>query len=147
MGNDTLSRRDVLIGGGTAALAGAAELSDSAWAAAQTYDVIILGAGSAGVSAAPTVQSYGRSVLVLEAQDRVGGRAYTDNTTFPVPFDLGAQFLGDVASGNNILYNIATAFRLETFSADLVPFGFLNGDPLRFVAIYVAALTALLAQG
>jgi len=144
--NHALSRRDLLIGGSTAAIVGAAEFNDTASAAANTYDVIIVGAGSAGISAARTVQSYGRSVLVLEAQDRVGGRAYTDNT-FPVPFDLGAQFLGDVATGNNILYHIAKAFRLETFSADLVPFGFLNGDPLAFLGTYAAALTALLTQG
>src|SRR4029079_11313377 len=32
-------------------------------------------------------------------------------------------------------------------SADLVPFGFLNGDPLAFLGTYAAALTALLTQG
>jgi ribulose 1,5-bisphosphate synthetase/thiazole synthase len=65
--NHALSRRDLLIGGGTAAIVGAAEFNDTASAAANTYDVIIIGAGSAGISAARTVQSYGRSVLVLEA--------------------------------------------------------------------------------
>jgi monoamine oxidase len=75
-------------------------------------DVVIVGCGVAGIGAARTLISYGKSVLLLEAKDRVGGRAYTDNTTFPqTPFDLGAQLFQQVLSGN-ILYQIARARKL-----------------------------------
>lgn len=55
-------------------------------------DVVIIGAGAAGLGAARTLIRGGARVIVLEARDRVGGRAYCDNTTFPIPVDLGAQW-------------------------------------------------------
>ena len=42
----------------------------------RTYDVIVIGAGFAGVTAARDLASAGRSVLVLEARDRLGGRTW-----------------------------------------------------------------------
>src|SRR5580700_4317642 len=66
-----------------------------------TTDVIVVGCGLAGIGAARTVLSYGRSVMILEARDRVGGRVHCDNTTFPgFAFDYGAQFFQQVVSGN-----------------------------------------------
>ena len=41
-----------------------------------TYDVIVVGAGFAGVTAARDVGAAGRSVIVLEARDRLGGRTW-----------------------------------------------------------------------
>lgn len=41
------------------------------------YDVVVLGAGFAGITAARELKNYGRRVLVLEARDRIGGRAWT----------------------------------------------------------------------
>jgi monoamine oxidase len=78
-------------------------------AAATSYDVIVIGAGAAGIGAARTVRSYGKSVLLLEAQGRPGGRAITDNKTFSeIGVDLGAQFFGKVVAGN-VLYAMAQA--------------------------------------
>ncbi len=72
-------------------------------------DVVVVGAGVAGIGAARTLLSYGRSVVVLEAQECAGGRASTDNTTFSeIPFDLGAQLFHQVLAGN-VLYHIALA--------------------------------------
>ncbi|KKJ78688.1 hypothetical protein WH95_00975 [Kiloniella litopenaei] len=56
-------------------------------------DVIVIGAGIAGVTAARTLMQQGVSVLVLEARDRIGGRAYTEQETFGVPYDHGCTWL------------------------------------------------------
>src|SRR5215472_12857345 len=58
------------------------------------WDVVIIGAGVAGLSAARALAEAGRSVLLLEARNRVGGRVWTRHeidTTAPV--ELGAEFI------------------------------------------------------
>lgn len=55
----------------------------------KTYDVIVLGAGAAGLAAAADLAAVGRSVLILEARDRVGGRTFTDDSGI----ELGAEFV------------------------------------------------------
>ncbi|GGP61974.1 FAD-dependent oxidoreductase [Streptomyces sindenensis] len=44
-----------------------------------TVDVVVVGAGFAGLSAAERLVSMGRSVLVVEARDRVGGRSLSES--------------------------------------------------------------------
>ncbi len=56
-------------------------------------DVLIVGAGVAGLAAAQVLVAGGRRVQVLEAAPRIGGRCYTDTATFGTPFDLGAARL------------------------------------------------------
>ncbi len=56
-------------------------------------DVIIIGAGSAGIGAARRLMALGRSVVVIEAAGRIGGRAYTESDTFGVPYDQGCAWL------------------------------------------------------
>jgi monoamine oxidase len=56
-------------------------------------DVVIVGAGAAGIAAARRITAAGRSCVVIEAADRVGGRCVTDMRTFGVPFDRGAHWL------------------------------------------------------
>ena len=58
-------------------------------------DVVVIGAGLAGLGAATALRAAGRSALVLEASDRIGGRAWT---TYPAElggawFDMGAVWL------------------------------------------------------
>jgi monoamine oxidase len=58
------------------------------------YDVIAIGAGIAGLKAAYDLQNKGLSVIVLEANDRIGGRIHT-TTEFDSEFaiDLGAELV------------------------------------------------------
>lgn len=56
------------------------------------FDVVIVGAGAAGIAAARVLTAAGRRVIVLEARDRVGGRARTDHA-LGAPADLGAAWL------------------------------------------------------
>ncbi len=57
-------------------------------------DVIVLGAGIAGLAAAERLASAGRSVILLEARDRLGGRIHTLHPSdFPYPIELGAEFI------------------------------------------------------
>jgi len=57
------------------------------------YDIIVVGAGVAGLAAADRLLRAGKRVLVLEGRDRIGGRAFTDTTTFRRPFDHGCHWL------------------------------------------------------
>lgn len=57
------------------------------------YDVIVIGAGAAGLAATKELRAWGLNVLCLEAADRSGGRCFTDTTSFGVPFDHGAHWL------------------------------------------------------
>jgi monoamine oxidase len=57
------------------------------------FDLIIIGAGVAGIAAAHAARDAGLNAIVLEAQDRVGGRAFTDFESFSQPFDHGCQWL------------------------------------------------------
>jgi monoamine oxidase len=87
-----LSRRQLLQGlGAGAALAGAGPY---ARAAATVPDVLVIGAGGAGLVAAKELTAKGVSVLVLEARDRIGGRAFTDGS-LGVAWDRGCSWLHD----------------------------------------------------
>jgi len=58
------------------------------------FDVIVIGAGAAGLMAAWEIVRTGRTVAVLEARDRVGGRTHTiTDPAFDMPVELGAEFI------------------------------------------------------
>jgi monoamine oxidase len=60
----------------------------------QDFDVIVIGAGAAGLAASDVLSRAGRSVVVLEARDRVGGRCWSlSEPGLPVPIELGAEFI------------------------------------------------------
>lgn len=56
-------------------------------------DVVIIGAGAAGLSAAKELSSQGVSFVVVEASHRIGGRAYSEEIAPDVWFDLGCAYL------------------------------------------------------
>lgn len=78
-------------------------------------DVLILGAGIAGLAAARKLTEQGRKTLVLEARNRVGGRMWTDSS-LGVPLDLGASWIHGV-KGNPIAA-LAKQFGIETVPTD-----------------------------
>jgi monoamine oxidase len=58
-----------------------------------TADVVVVGAGFAGLAAARELTRLGHDVLILEGRDRVGGRSYTSHIA-GVPVDMGGTFVG-----------------------------------------------------
>jgi monoamine oxidase len=83
-----MTRRRMLLG-----LAATPFFVNSVWASApKNPDVVIIGAGAAGLGAAKTLSDMGVSFVLIEAQSRIGGRAYTDNHTFGVPYDMGCHW-------------------------------------------------------
>ena len=56
-------------------------------------DVVVIGAGAAGLSATAELMRRNISVLCIEGMNRIGGRCYTDISTFGVPADHGAHWL------------------------------------------------------
>jgi len=62
-------------------------------------DVIVIGAGAAGLAAGEALSRAGRSVLVLEARDRIGGRVWTRRMPgLAVPVELGGEFVHGAAA-------------------------------------------------
>ena len=82
-------------------------------------DVAIIGAGVAGLAAAAELRRAGRKVVVLEAGQRIGGRAWTESPAAfggQTPFDHGASWLHD--AHRNPLVPLARAFG-ETVEPDI----------------------------
>ncbi len=75
------------------------------------WDVIVIGAGAAGLEAAAQLTRAGRSVLLLEARERVGGRIFTlPAPHFPAPLELGAEFIhGEAAASRALLQQAGIA--------------------------------------
>ena len=59
----------------------------------ENYDVIIIGAGAAGLVAARELTKAGKKTLVLEARNRIGGRIHTITDTFTFSTEAGAEFI------------------------------------------------------
>jgi monoamine oxidase len=74
-------------------------------------DVAVIGAGAAGLGAARALEGSGLSVMVLEARNRVGGRAHTILAAPDISFDLGCGWLH--SADKNAFVAIARQLNLE----------------------------------
>jgi monoamine oxidase len=72
--------------------------------AAEPHDVVIVGAGIAGLSAARAIASAGKKVVLVEARQRIGGRVFTDND-LGFAFDHGAPTHAVPQITNAVLVN------------------------------------------
>lgn len=82
------------------------------------FDALILGAGAAGLAAAAELARAGRSALVLEARERVGGRIWSHHEpALPVPVELGAEFIHGRADATISLLQKAGAAAVDAARA------------------------------
>jgi monoamine oxidase len=116
----TLSRRNVLRGAVALGAAGAvapfiAEAADAAALSAPgaVHDCIVVGAGLSGLAAARQLTQAGRSVVVVEARNRPGGRVVNvDTLSGNLHFDGGAEFVGPT---QNHIQALADEYGVGTF--------------------------------
>ncbi|XP_055834063.1 lysine-specific histone demethylase 1 homolog 3 isoform X2 [Solanum dulcamara] len=96
-------------------------------------EIIVVGAGPAGLTAARHLKRQGFHVTVLEARSRIGGRVFTDRSSLSVPVDLGASIITGIEA------DVATERRPDPSSLICAQLGLeltvLNSDcPLYDVA-------------
>ena len=75
-------------------------------------DVVVVGAGLAGLAAARWLVAHGHEPTVVEARERVGGRTQTQVLEDGTPLELGGQWFGE---GHTRMYELAGELGLETF--------------------------------
>lgn len=75
-------------------------------------DVIVIGAGIAGLTAAQMLQKQGYPVVVLEARNRTGGRIWTNRSIDRIPLDLGASWIH--GTQDNPLSQLVQDFKIRT---------------------------------
>jgi monoamine oxidase len=87
------------------------------------YDVLILGAGAAGLSAARRLAAAGKRVAIVEARDRIGGRIFTapQSDAAPLPIELGAEFIHGLPRSS---WDLVREAQLATYELDGEPWCF-----------------------
>lgn len=120
----------------------------------EQVDTVIVGAGVAGLTAARLLLDAGRTVVVLEARDRIGGRVHTDRTDGIV--DLGASWIhgvdgSPVAAAAEAFGMRTVEFTVGGFQVDSRPIAYhgpdgrpLSAEETRAFAADVHAVDAVL---
>ena len=126
-----ITRRGLLQGGAalSAAAGGGAATAASAQPAKRRHrdvDVVVVGAGLAGLSAARRLQDHGHSVVELDARDRVGGRTLNKYLPHGYHADMGGTWIGPTQTE---IAKLAKEMRVEAFpQPDDGQQVFYNGD-------------------
>src|SRR5438874_4596951 len=154
-GNWRPTRRKLIKAGAAGAAAGAVAATPAEAArrrhtkrtrSRRTVDVVVAGGGIAGLTAARKVAAAGKSVVVMEARNRVGGRTLNHDIGGGKVADLGGTFIGPTQNhaaalvkelgigtfptyntGNNVY--IRSDGRRETFASNTPVFGTAPSDP------------------
>ena len=110
----TFSRRDFLAAS-VAAMAFPGTGRAASVPLPRDVEIVVVGAGAAGIAAARRVQAANRKVVVVEASNRIGGRCWTDTQTFGVPFDRGARWL--YSQNANPVARLARSVAMDVYAA------------------------------
>lgn len=110
-------------------------------------DFCVVGAGFAGLTAALRLQQAGRSVVLLEARDRIGGRVWSDPLSDGTPVDIGGHWVGP---GQPFVLRLAREMGVPTYesyhegdillvndegTAQRFPTGFLDTNPFGLLEL------------
>jgi monoamine oxidase len=143
----TITRRDFL--SAAASLAMTPVVGADAWGAPlpREADIVVIGAGAAGIAAARRIMAANRRVIVVEAAGQIGGRCITDTATFDTPFDRGAHWMHN--PDTNPMIRLARSAGLDISAAPIgqkIRIGRRNaraGETEEFLAALVRANRAI----
>lgn len=90
--------------------------SEAAATSSPRFDVIVIGAGMAGLGAARRLHDEGYRVVVVEARDRLGGRVWSNRVWPGVSLDMGGSWIHGIE--DNPLTELAEQFEVETAETD-----------------------------
>jgi monoamine oxidase len=82
----------------------------------ESENIIIIGAGVAGLAAARKLQQAGYQTTIFEARNRIGGRVWTDRSLAGIPLDMGASWIHGI--GGNPITELAKTFGVTTQKTD-----------------------------
>ena len=105
-----------------------------------SVDIAIIGAGAAGLGAAHALEKSGLSILVLEARDRVGGRAHTIMAAADITFDLGCGWLHSADKNSFVGIAEQLNFEIDKTRPPWREQSFGTGFPLKEREDFIAAL-------
>ena len=125
-----------------AAAAAALVLHRPVWAAADP-DVIVLGAGLAGLNAALQLEAFGLRVRVLEASQRIGGRLHTLDAVAGRPEAGGNQIGLAYAAGAKLFVDAHNARNVRQSAGNAVANGMSWHDALAAMTIVPAGIWGL----